>query len=165
MRRALETRLHEIDDHLERLQLLLMVREPATGLAADAYDGLRKAVVASAAERTAHLSQLARLDSEVRRGASTEAIAMLLQDLLAEAGLTRLTEPVDGAFDVVDGDGDRLEVIEPAYVELETRRIVRTGKARAFRLTDHAGPSPGDVSNPEERAGTLDTKATVEEEK
>jgi hypothetical protein len=143
MRRALENRLHEIDDHLERLQLLLMVREPATGLAANAYEGLRKAVVASAADRTAHLSQLARLDYEVGRGASPEAIAMLLQDLLAEAGLTRLTEPADGAFEVVDGDGDQLEIIEPAYVELETRRIVRAGKAKAVRGTDHAGLTTG----------------------
>ena len=34
----LRTAFTESDERLERLQMLLMVREPATGLAADAYE-------------------------------------------------------------------------------------------------------------------------------
>lgn len=149
MRRELENQLRVIEELLQRLQMLLIVRDPASGPAADAYDGLRRAVVASAAERTAHLAHLARLDAEVQRdGASVEAISMLMRDLLAEAGIERTSEWIDGSFDVLDGTGDRFEVIEPAYAEPSTGRLVRRGKARRVDTSADLiqGVAAGDVA-------------------
>jgi hypothetical protein len=131
MRRALEERLARIEERLERLQLLLMVREPQTGVAADAYEGLRRQVVASASERTAHLAQLARLDSEVSGGASPESVERLLRDLLAESGLEAVTQPNAAEFEIVSGSGNELVLVEAAYIERATGRVVRRGKATA----------------------------------
>lgn len=123
-----------------------MVREPATMQTAEAYEGLRKQVIASAAERNAHLAQLARLDAEANRGASAESMQLLLRDLLNEAGLHRL-ESVDGSssglFDDVGGEGDAWRVVEPAYYEDMSGqvRIVRTGKAERVASPSLEQPS------------------------
>jgi len=138
--------LSQVHTDLDMIKTIVMIREPATVQAADAYEGLRKAVIAGAAERTAHLQQLARLDAEVSRGAGIEDIERLLRDLLAEAGLHRMTKvPLggEGAFDVVGGEGPSLRVLEPAYFA-ETggseARLVRTGKAERVAHDTAASP-------------------------
>ena len=111
MRKRIDNELAGIRSGLELIKTVVMIREPATGLAAEAYDGLRRQVIAGAAERNCHLQQLARLDAEVTRGASIEALQKLLRDLLAEAGLHRMNEVevgFEGDFDDLGGKGDTL---------------------------------------------------------
>lgn len=162
MRRALEERLARIEERLERLQLLLMVREPQTGAAADAYEGLRRQVVASASERTAHLAQLARLDSEVSAGASPESVERLLRDLLAESGLEPVTQPNATEFEIVGGSGSELVLVEAAYIERSTGRIVRRGKATA---ADRPGGAVRDQPDTPAPAADLPTALKVDEAK
>jgi hypothetical protein len=138
MRKRIDDALADVRNDLELIKTISMIREPAAVQAAEAYDGLRKAVIAGTAERNAHLQQLARLDAEVNRGADIEAIQRLLRDLLAEAGLHRLNEVQAGAetaFDNVGGKGEKWRVLEPAYFEDTGRgdpRLVRMGKAERF---------------------------------
>ena len=148
MRKRIDNELAEIRNGLELIKTVVMIREPSTVQAAEAYDGLRRQVIAGAAERTAHLQQLARLDSEVTRGASIDDMRRLLRDLLAEAGLHRLSEVEVGneaAFDDVGGKGDGWEVVEPAYCEDTGRgqvRLVRAGKAQRVEIAPASLPSP-----------------------
>jgi hypothetical protein len=150
VRKRLEAELAELRFGMELIKDIVMVREPATMQTAEAYEGLRKQVIASAAERNSHLTQLARLDAEAHRGASVEDIQLLLRDLLAEAGLHRV-ESVDGGserlFDDLGGRGDTWQVVEPAYCEDTGRgqvRLVRSGKAQ--RVDGAASASSSSVA-------------------
>jgi len=155
--RRLERRLDAIEELLEQFKIVLMLREPMTGAAADAYEGLRKQVVAGFEARNARLVGLARLDAEVQRGASMKEMTLLLRDLLAEAALIRVDDParLDGQadllFNIVGGKGDGLEVIEPAYVDAQTHRTVRMGTARAVRVSDQQ--PVGEVADGETAVG------------
>jgi hypothetical protein len=123
MFRSLHERIGELSHKLDLIERVLMVREPGSVKAADAYEGLR---------RQAHLAHLAQLDAAVRRGATTEALRGLLRDLMQQAGLQTIDDPAQrDAFEVVEGKGDQLEVLEPAHVDGGTGRLVRQGRARA----------------------------------
>lgn len=159
MRKKLEQELAEIRTNLELVKTIVMVREPATGLAAEAYEGLRKQVIVAAGDRSAHLQQLARLDAEVSRGATIESIQLLLDDLLSEAGLARVREfsaEIEAAFDVVGGRGDSFRVVEPAYIENAGHgqpRLVRSGKVeRVSTEADSLAAEPESVGVSEEQS-------------
>lgn len=127
----IEASLQSIDHSMDRVEVATMVREPSTGLAADAYEGLRRQVVAAAAERTAHLVQLARFAEAVRTG-DTGALPLLVEDWLRQAGVERREDPTDDAcFDVLDTDdpGAPRTVLRPAYVDAATSRPVLMGQA------------------------------------
>jgi hypothetical protein len=118
----------------ERLETILMVREPSSTAAADAYDGLRRQVVAAVGERQTHLAQLVQMDAAVAHGADGEVLGRMLDGWFEEADLVRRTDAsgaqVESLFELVeDGDGP-LEVIEPAYVDRRSGRVVRLGRAR-----------------------------------
>ena len=133
MFKKLHAALDGMDRKLEKLELILTLKDPGSSKAADAYEGLRRQVVASSGERVAHLAHLAQVDSAVQRGEGHDGLRLLLRDLMAQAGVERIT---DGsrreAFEIVDGEGDGLEVLQPAYIEPTTGRIVQLGRARAF---------------------------------
>jgi hypothetical protein len=149
VRKKIDSELSGIRTDLELIRTILMIREPATVQAAEAYEALRRQVIAGAAERNSHLQQLARLDAEVNRGASDDAIRQLLRDLLAEAGLHRINEVEVGnevAFDEVGGRGDGWRVVEPAYYEDTGQgqpRLIRTGKAE--RVANASADQPAAV--------------------
>lgn len=122
---------------LERVEDMLLLKDPGAARAAEAYDGLRRQVVAAAAERVAHLAHLVQVDAAVRAGEPPESLALLTADLLAQVGVERRDDP--GVPDAYDLDGpagsgpDELRVVEPAYVESHTGRVVRRGRAIRIR--------------------------------
>ncbi|MBW6436449.1 hypothetical protein KZ829_22160 [Actinoplanes hulinensis] len=127
--------IDQIDRRVERIETVTLVREPGTAAAAEAYEGLRKQVVAAVQNRTSHLAQLAQIDAAVAHGAAAEDLAELLGRCFEQAGL----EKVDDADDpehtryfkfVGDRDSGRPEVIEAAYVDRATGRAVRLGVAK-----------------------------------
>jgi hypothetical protein len=126
---AVEKLLDKLDRSMERVELVTVVREPNTGISADAYNGLRKQVIAAVGERTAHLNQLAQFDSSLRAGASAEELAALVREWLGQTSVELIEDPaVEGAFELVgpeDAPGRR--VIRPAYVDRVTGRVVRGG--------------------------------------
>ena len=67
--------LDQLDRRSEKMEVILMVREPTAGVAAEAYDGLRKQVVAAMTERMAHLQQLVQLDAALTAGADADGWA------------------------------------------------------------------------------------------
>jgi predicted P-loop ATPase/GTPase len=140
-RRRAEQRLDEmaqlldkLDRSVERIELVTVVREPNTGMSADAYAGLRKQVIAAVGERTAHLHQLAQFDSALRTGATAEELTTVTREWLAQAALDVLEDPaVAEAFEFVGpDDASGVRVLRPAYVDGATGRVIKAGVAERF---------------------------------
>lgn len=126
--------LDQLDRRAEKMEVILMVREPTVGAAAEAYDGLRKQVIAAVGDRTAHLKQLAQLDAALAAGAGADAAAKLVRDFADQAALERVTnaEHPDRnlLFEIVEDLGGDYEVLEAAYVDAKTGRVIRRGSMR-----------------------------------
>jgi hypothetical protein len=165
-RRELERRLHEaerlldrIDRNVDGIQLITLVREPKSPLAADAYEGLRKQVAAASGERAAHLHQLAQFDAARRAGASDLELDDLVREWMTQAQLEVVTDPaVPGAFELVgDRAHEHLHVRTPAYRDGVTHRIVRGGVAervapRLVAVPTAPAPEPeADAPAPEDK--------------
>ena len=156
--RETEQLLTTMERQIDRIHTALIVRDPGTTLSADAYEGLRKQVIASASSRLQHVAQLAEFDVALRRGASAEDLAALIDQWLGQAGIERVEDPsVQGAWET-DAIGHAAEVEIPAYVDGVTGRLVRQGRLRLTRETPQpiredtqqpesaeAGPAPGGV--------------------
>jgi hypothetical protein len=128
------------------METILMVREPSSVVAGEAYEGLRRQVVSAVSERWTHVSQLAQLDLALSHGTTPDMLAKLVDEWLDQAGVLRVSDPghPDFAvlFEVVADGGGRLEVIEPAYLDKTTSRIIKTGRAqRAVRDKRAASPA------------------------
>lgn len=133
-------RLDRIEELLVRLDAALVVREPGSARAAEAYDGLRKQVNQASKNRRAHVAHLLALSDSIRRGADRELVSKRVEEFLLELGVSRSdsTENPDW-FEIEAGEGRGLEVTEPAVIETTddgTRSVVRLGKAR--RVQTHA---------------------------
>jgi hypothetical protein len=132
-------RLSDLRHELELCKTVLLVREPASPVAAEAFEGLRRQVVAGAAERRSHLSQLVAMAVAVDRASSVDDLAAQVGEWLDQAGVVEVREPEPDRlhllFDDVDGgtlEGvDAVEVVEPAYVDSSTGAVLRAGRARA----------------------------------
>lgn len=137
MFRHLHDRFDALESRLDLIDRTLVVKDPGSVRSAEAFEGLRKSIIAAVQERNAHIADLAQLDAHITAGASRETIVLLVGDLLRRAGVERI-DRIDRTnaehlqdFEVVEGSGARLEVIEPAYVD-HTGRPVRRGRARAL---------------------------------
>ncbi|HUA73419.1 MAG TPA: hypothetical protein VL988_01540 [Solirubrobacteraceae bacterium] len=124
-----KTTLDKLEQSMERIELVTVIREPNTGMTADAYDGLRKQVIAAVNERMAHLQQLARFDASLQSGATPEELAGLVREWLEQSQL-EMVEDIDllDAFETVGPErfsGRRL--LRAAYVDGLTGRVIRGG--------------------------------------
>lgn len=135
MSRRIPQRLAAVEARLANIEGMLLLKDPGAAKAAEAYEGLRRQIVAATGERVAHLAHLAQFDAALRAGESTESLALLVTDLLAQAGLLRWNNPtLEGAFEIPpEGEGDGLRMVEPAYVETRSGRVVRQGRATRVR--------------------------------
>lgn len=124
-------RRRTLQEQLDRIELILMLRDPGSSKAAEAYEGLRKSITAAVAERTSHLVQLSQIDAALQRGETTDSLALVVRDLMAQAGLERVSDPARRDCYEIDGDAGQLKVLEPAYVDVATARPVRLGRAVA----------------------------------
>ena len=134
--------LTDIKSLLIRLDAAVVVRDPGSARAAEAFDGLRKQLAQSSKSRRLHQAHLLSLQDSLDRGASIELIRDRITDFMMELGIGKLTDTNDPSFfDVFEGEGLGLECVEPAYVEvLENGQtvLVRLGKARRIHLPESA---------------------------
>jgi hypothetical protein len=151
--REVSDRLRQLEHDADLIKTVLVVKEPQTVHAANAYEGLRKQVIAAAGERRAHLAQLAAMAVAVSRAGSVDDLRPQVRDWLQQAGVAEIRTLPEGAppqdlFEDVDGGSlegvTRLEVSEPAYVDANTGALLRLGRARAAVLdsvpvTDRGG--------------------------
>jgi hypothetical protein len=140
---SIQRLVDKLDRSVERIEIVTVVREPNTALAADAYNGLRKQVIAAASERNAHLYQLTQFDAALRGGATPEELGALVREWMGQASVEVVEDVgLEGAFQFVgpaDATGCRIK--SPAYVDRVTNRVVRAGVAE--RLAEMAAvPAP-----------------------
>jgi hypothetical protein len=126
--------LDQLERRTEKMETILMVREPSSMAAADAYDGLRKQVVTAVTERLTHLAQLVQLDAALSHGVDADSLLRLVRDWVEQASLARITDP-DHAnrellFVMVEDLGGPTEILEPAYMDTVTGRVIHQGRAR-----------------------------------
>lgn len=134
-------RLTKLEHAADLIKTVLMVKEPESIHAANAYEGLRKQVVAASGDRRSHLSQLAAMAVAVARATDVADLRPQVREWLNQAGVVELRELPEGnraqdLFEDADGgslDGvTALEVIEPAYLDSVTGVMLRLGRARVL---------------------------------
>jgi hypothetical protein len=140
---SMERLLDKLDRSLERIELVTVVREPNTSMSADAYDGLRKQVVAAVSERMAHLRQLAQFDAAVQAGASSKELEALVREWREQSQLEVVEDmTVLDAFELVGPEAaEGRQLVRPAYVDGVTGRVIRAGILE--RVED--SPIPTDI--------------------
>jgi hypothetical protein len=136
--------LEDIRHLLVRLDAAVVVRDPGSARAAESFDGLRKQLAQASKNRRSHQAHLLSLHESLQSGASLELVRDRVADFMTELGIVKSSDTTDPSFfDVVEGEGPELEVMEPAYVEvLENGQLalIRLGKAR--RITPAVPPLP-----------------------
>jgi hypothetical protein len=126
--------LDQLDRRVDKMETILIIREPSSVAAGDAYEGLRKQVMAALSERLAHLSQLVQLHAAVAGGADARVLSQLVDAWFEQAALLRVDDPghpqAHALFEVVEDKGGAPEVLDPAYVDSVTGRVIRPGRIR-----------------------------------
>ena len=145
------TLLDRVERSTDKMETVLMVREPSSSAAAEAYEGLRRQVVTTASDRRAHLAQLAEFELAVRGGAKPDQLLKMIDAWSDQAGLVRHTRLDDGDVDLlferVGDPTDPPTVIRPAYLDRASGQVVRQGRIRHNPATE---PAPPADSEPEE---------------
>lgn len=98
---------------------------------AQAYEGLRATIAEAAQTRRVHLAQLTELDRALRASTSIDGPKLLLEDMMETAGLERVEDPLRAElFDRVSDEAGMTVVVEPAYIDAGSGRVVRRGRLR-----------------------------------
>ncbi len=132
----LTQRIDQLEHQAELLKTVLIVKEPGAAVSASAFEGLRKQIIASANERLTHLNQIVQMRVALDRAESLDDLKPLVASWEAQNGIVEVSEPgpdqpVSDLFDAIDGgplDGG-YQVVEPAYVDSGSGRVLRTGRA------------------------------------
>lgn len=122
----------ESDALLRRIDAALVVRDPGSARSADAFEGLRRAVIQASTQRRAHISHLLTVLDAVNNGATTEMLEMRITDLLSELGVFAVRDPAQqDLFNPTDGEVSDPEVVEPAWIQMvgeDTSHLIRKGE-------------------------------------
>ena len=114
---------------IERIDASLVVRDPGNVRSADAYDGLRKQIAVSAGDRRRLLVLLTELGEAIRRKEDHQSLQARFEEWSSQAGITVLSELNSEHFDYLETDGGKVEISQPAYVEIDSGRTIRRGVA------------------------------------
>lgn len=142
--RRLREDVAQMKETLNSINTALIVREPGTARASEAYDGLRRQVAAATTERRNHLLELVRMLEALDSQASRDQLRILVGDWAGQAGLQRWDDTsVTEFFDHIgDGDGP-VEIVNSAWVIGDPAALVKAGLVRR-RPLDQV-PVPDDV--------------------
>jgi hypothetical protein len=139
----IENVLSENSRLLERLDAAVVVRDPGNARSAEVFEALRRTILLSSKSYRSHVAHLLSLKETLDRGGSLELIANRVNDFLRELGIEHIYDvSQSSAFDIVDGVGDALEIIEPAviqWIEGNEKVIFQMGKARRVDVTRAEG--------------------------
>lgn len=156
VRRELRETLDAIQTRLERIDVALIVRDPGSARSAEVFEGLRRSVVSAARSRRQHLSQLIKLTEVLEQGATPETLSALVDQWRMEVGLRRWDEPAPSEFfEVIEGEGRRLEVQQPAWVDTgagDEVVLVKPGLARRIAAAPTGSEDELEVAGEAERS-------------
>ncbi len=140
--KRLEDKVDQVAQRIERVDAMLVVREPGTAYAAEAYEGLRKSVQFASQQQRIHLSTLISLLDDIAAGATLETVTLRIRDRLSESGVTEVSDPE--ALPEAFGEIDSSRETRPAWVLVSTDdrvNVIRPGT----RYPRHAAVSEGEV--------------------
>jgi hypothetical protein len=121
-------RNRELKQELELIKTILLVSNPDSPVAAEAYDGLRKTIVGSIKATQVLEASLAQLDQISRSTDDMQDIRIKLRELMAVAKVELVVDydRYRDAFDVI-GSGSVQTVTKPAYVAVDRGAVVTRG--------------------------------------
>lgn len=145
---SIRKRLEDIEHLLHRLDTAIVVRDPGSSRSADAFDGLRRQIIQASKNKRSHTAHLVGLAQSIERGGSLELVKDRVDDFLKELGVEFLSDTsFPDAFEVVEGEGEGLECIEPAVIErLEDGQAVVISLGKARRVQGELQSSGGSES-------------------
>lgn len=91
--KRIEDKVDRIATHLERVDAAIVVRDPSTPYAAEAYEGLRKQVQHASQQQRLYLSTLINLLDDIAAGATVNTLNLRMRDRLNESGVRELSDP------------------------------------------------------------------------
>jgi hypothetical protein len=137
----------QIERRLDKMETVLIIREPSSTVAAEAYDGLRKQIITALSERQAHVTQLVQFAAALDSGADLPTLSSMVAGWLESANVIATSDPhtpdADILFQMVEDLGGPVDVLAPAYVDTATNRVIRQGRIR--KAAPGAG-EPGPVT-------------------
>ena len=158
LRRILDE-VAELRHKTELMEMVFVVKEPDTVRAAEAYDGLRKQVIASSNERRAHVAQVVEMAVAVQRAETVADVASRVAEWATQAGIVQVSTVLPNSrlrfedlFEVLDDSPGQLVAIEPAYVDSNTGAVLRRGRAQHVQnettppSIDDSAPNPDVVT-------------------
>lgn len=124
----------QIERRLDKMETVLIIREPSSTVAAEAYDGLRKQVITALSERQAHITQLVQFAAALDAGADLARLSSMVSGWLESANVIATSDPgapdADILFQTVEDLGGPVEVLAPAYIDTSVNRVIRQGRIR-----------------------------------
>jgi hypothetical protein len=131
-------RMNEVARQLDSIYTALVIRDPGTAVSSEAFEGLRRQIIAGAQERMAHLVQLAEIDVAISAGADADTLSRMVHSWLSQAAVELIHTPTDDLrFEQVAGDGP-WEIASPAYIDSATGRTIRQGRLRQVPVANDA---------------------------
>lgn len=120
----------EIDHRLEMIETILLISNPDSPVAADAYNNLCRLVGRSVNATVTLYAVIAQLDAIAAATDDIEIIRVKLSELMAQYGLSKVEE-YDQRPDVFEriGKGPKYTVTKPAYVALSEELAIQMGVA------------------------------------
>lgn len=144
----LQEQIKDLQHQAELIKTVLIVKEPNTVQASQAFEGLRKQVIASATERRSHLAQLVTFAVAVSRATSVDDLKPQVREWIEQSGIQQVTgliegKSVDELYEDISGEGlsGKIQILEPAYVDSQTGATIRLGRARSLGPTPAADPA------------------------
>ena len=136
--RALDRRLEKVEDLFERIresitkiEAAVFVMDRDSSLGVDAYNGLRKQVIASATERQAHLHQLAQFADAVDHQTPHDQLQQLVLEWMGQSDLIQVMLPSTAedleAFEIHGEPTGSFRISRPAFLDGKTKRVVQMG--------------------------------------
>lgn len=169
MNRHDREQIDRIEFLLQRLDSAVVVRDPGSARAAEAFDGLRKSVIQASKSHRVHVAHLIALDESIRSGGTIDLVRFRVAEYLRELGIERLEKAeIPEAFDITGDKDGEIEVLEAAIVErADDGRIsvLRVGKANRTALPipmlvvpESRDVDEGSLEAPHETMNTMQAK-------
>ena len=141
---VLTQRIDQLEHQAELLKTVLIVKEPGAIISANAFEGLRKQIIASANDRLTHLSQIVQMRVAIDRASSLDDLKSMVASWEAQSGIDEIHEPGPDTpvSDLFEGG---FKVVEPAFVDSQSGRVLRTGRAVQSDASADAKPAGGNA--------------------
>lgn len=122
-------RFEHLDRRLDKLELYFTIRDPGSAKSAEAYDGLRKSLIAAYKGTQNHMAQLAQLHRAAVAADSLEPVRSKIGEFMQQMGVVEIDDPAvlnldplhpsfTELFEITETGGGELVVDEPAYVAI-----------------------------------------------